>query len=69
MQNIDPIGIIFSPHKSIENMPIQPKGASGFEGQVKVKTKNTLTDCKILMVSAIFIFCIASIRQHELRCL
>lgn len=39
MLNIDQIGIIFSPHKSIEDMPIQPKGASEFEGQVIVDEK------------------------------
>lgn len=39
MHNIDPIGIICSPHKSIANMPIQPKGASEFEGQVIVNEK------------------------------
>jgi len=32
MQKIYPIGMIHSPHKSIENMPIQPKGAVGIEG-------------------------------------
>ena len=39
MHKIDPIGIIISPHKSIANMPIQPKGASEFEGQEKKKKK------------------------------
>jgi len=36
MQPIKPIGTIHSPHKSIENMPIQPKGAVGIEGYVLV---------------------------------
>ncbi|MBB5349755.1 tRNA (N6-threonylcarbamoyladenosine(37)-N6)-methyltransferase TrmO [Desulfoprunum benzoelyticum] len=39
MHTIDPIGVILSPHKSIEDMPIQPKGASEFEGQVIVNEK------------------------------
>lgn len=39
MLYIHPIGIILSPHKSIEDMPIQPKGASEFEGQVIVDEK------------------------------
>ena len=30
------IGIIHSPHKSIEGMPIQPSGAEGMEGRVEV---------------------------------
>ncbi|MFW5810985.1 MAG: tRNA (N6-threonylcarbamoyladenosine(37)-N6)-methyltransferase TrmO [Thermodesulfobacteriota bacterium] len=34
MHDINPIGIIHSPHKSIEDMPIQPKGASEFAGHV-----------------------------------
>lgn len=36
MHNIQPIGIIHSPHYSIEDMPIQPKGASGVGGYVLV---------------------------------
>lgn len=36
MHSIEPIGIIHSPHKSIEDMPIQPKGASEIVGQVIV---------------------------------
>jgi tRNA-Thr(GGU) m(6)t(6)A37 methyltransferase TsaA len=36
MHDINPIGIIHSPHKSIEDMPIQPKGASEVFGQVIV---------------------------------
>ncbi len=32
MPEISPIGVIHSPHKTIEDMPVQPKGASGFEG-------------------------------------
>ena len=39
MHNIKPIGIIHSPHHNIENMPIQPKGASGVEGYVLVNDK------------------------------
>lgn len=34
MHAIKPIGIIHSPHKSIEDMPIQPKGASEVVGYV-----------------------------------
>ena len=34
--SIESIGIIHTPHKSIENMPIQPKGAVGIEGYVVV---------------------------------
>jgi tRNA-Thr(GGU) m(6)t(6)A37 methyltransferase TsaA len=37
MQAIHQIGIIHSPHKSIENMPIQPKGAIGIEGYVLIE--------------------------------
>ncbi len=36
MHEINPIGTIHSPHKSIEDMPIQPKGASEVTGQVIV---------------------------------
>jgi len=31
-----PIGIIHSPHKRIEGMPIQPSGAEGIKGRVEV---------------------------------
>ncbi len=37
MHEIKPIGIIHSPHYSIEDMPIQPGGASGVEGYVLVE--------------------------------
>jgi len=36
MHEITPIGIIHSPFTSIEDMPIQPKGAKGVEGYVLV---------------------------------
>jgi tRNA-Thr(GGU) m(6)t(6)A37 methyltransferase TsaA len=36
-----PIGIIYSPFKSIEGIPIQPAGAEGIKGQVKVYSKYT----------------------------
>ena len=36
MHEITPIGIIHSPYDSIEDMPIQPKGAKGVEGYVLV---------------------------------
>ncbi len=36
MHEIKPIGIIHSPYSNIEDMPIQPKGASGVEGQILV---------------------------------
>ena len=36
MHKINPIGIIHSPHKSIEDMPIQPKGASEVAGHIVV---------------------------------
>jgi tRNA (adenine37-N6)-methyltransferase len=39
MHNINPIGIIHSPHKSIEDMPIQPKGAADIVGHVIVDEK------------------------------
>jgi tRNA-Thr(GGU) m(6)t(6)A37 methyltransferase TsaA len=39
MHEIKPIGIIHSPHYSIENMPIQPQGASAVEGYVIVDEK------------------------------
>ena len=32
--NVNPIGIIRTPFKSVENMPIQPKGASEVVGEV-----------------------------------
>jgi len=41
MINIESIGIIHSPHKSIENMPIQPKGAIGIEGYVLINEQYT----------------------------
>lgn len=34
-----PIGIIYSPFKSIEGVPIQPAGANGIKGEVKVFKK------------------------------
>ncbi len=39
MHDINPIGIIHSPHKSIEDMPIQPKGASEVAGHVIMDEK------------------------------
>ncbi|EFK05736.1 methyltransferase, YaeB family [delta proteobacterium NaphS2] len=36
MRDINPIGIIHSPYESIEDMPIQPKGASAVAGRVIV---------------------------------
>ena len=39
MHEISPIGIIHSPYKSIEDMPIQPKGASEVAGHVIVDEK------------------------------
>ncbi len=39
MREINPIGIIHSPHHSIKDMPIQPTGASGIEGCVVVDEK------------------------------
>jgi tRNA-Thr(GGU) m(6)t(6)A37 methyltransferase TsaA len=36
MQTITPIGKILSPYQNIEDMPIQPKGAAGTKGQVRV---------------------------------
>jgi len=39
MHTIKPIGVIHSPHDSIEDMPIQPKGASGIEGYVLLNDK------------------------------
>ena len=46
MFEIKPIGIIHSPHSTIEDMPIQPKGAAGVEGYVLVdeQYKNGLQD-------------------------
>jgi tRNA (adenine37-N6)-methyltransferase len=40
MHEIKPIGIIHSPHYTIEDMPIQPRGASGVEGYVLVDEKH-----------------------------
>jgi tRNA-Thr(GGU) m(6)t(6)A37 methyltransferase TsaA len=39
MHDVKPIGMIHSPHKSIEDMPIQPKGAAEVIGQVIVDEK------------------------------
>lgn len=39
MYQIKPIGIIHSPYQSIENMPIQPKGASAVAGHVILDEK------------------------------
>ncbi len=39
MHEIKSIGIIHSPHHSIEDMPIQPKGASEVEGYVLIDEK------------------------------
>ncbi len=35
----EPIGIIHSPYKELEGMPIQPKGAIGIKGTVKVNSE------------------------------
>ncbi|WP_114418932.1 tRNA (N6-threonylcarbamoyladenosine(37)-N6)-methyltransferase TrmO [Marinospirillum perlucidum] len=37
MHEIHPIGVIRSPHQSIESMPIQPKGAAEVTGQLVVE--------------------------------
>ena len=34
-----PIGIIHSPHENIKGMPIQPTGAKGIQGTIKIKKK------------------------------
>ncbi|MDR2139797.1 MAG: tRNA (N6-threonylcarbamoyladenosine(37)-N6)-methyltransferase TrmO [Tannerella sp.] len=34
---IEPIGIIHTPHRQIENMPVQPAGAAGFTGKAVVE--------------------------------
>ncbi|MFZ0455648.1 MAG: tRNA (N6-threonylcarbamoyladenosine(37)-N6)-methyltransferase TrmO [Ignavibacteriaceae bacterium] len=34
-----PIGIVYSPFKSIEGVPIQPAGADGIKGKIKIYTK------------------------------
>ncbi len=39
MHEINPIGTIYSPFKSIEDMPIQPKGAAEVAGQVILDEK------------------------------
>ena len=39
MHNIEQIGTIHSPHHNIKDMPIQPKGASGVEGNILVDEK------------------------------
>ena len=39
MHEIKPIGIIHSPYSNIEDMPIQPKGASGVEGYALLDEK------------------------------
>lgn len=39
MHDINPIGIIHSPHQSLEDMPIQPKGASEYIGNIIVDEK------------------------------
>lgn len=39
MCSIEPIGYIHSPYTTIENMPIQPKGAMSQKGQVVVDEK------------------------------
>jgi tRNA-Thr(GGU) m(6)t(6)A37 methyltransferase TsaA len=36
MHAIKPIGVILSPFQTIEQMPIQPKGAAGTKGQVQI---------------------------------
>ena len=36
---VEPIGVIKSPFKTLENMPVQPKGAAGTEGEVLVDLK------------------------------
>jgi tRNA-Thr(GGU) m(6)t(6)A37 methyltransferase TsaA len=39
MHAIKPIGVIRSPFQTIEQMPIQPKGAAGEKGQIQVDEK------------------------------
>jgi len=36
---VEPIGVIRSPFKTLTNMPVQPKGAAGAEGEVLVDLK------------------------------
>ncbi len=35
--NYDPIGIIHSPFKTLENMPIQPSAGKGIQGTIEIK--------------------------------
>jgi len=35
----EPIGIIHSPFKNIEGVPIQPSGAKGVKGTIEIKKK------------------------------
>ena len=39
--NIKPIGTIFTPHTTIENMPIQPLAANGIRGFIKLLPEYT----------------------------
>jgi tRNA-Thr(GGU) m(6)t(6)A37 methyltransferase TsaA len=41
MHDIKPIGTIHSPHDTIEDMPIQPKGAAGIEGHILLNEEYT----------------------------
>lgn len=36
---LNPIGHIYTPYNSVENMPIQPAGAAGVEGRLVVKAE------------------------------
>lgn len=40
MTQIEPIGLIHSPFHTIEDMPIQPKGAAGAEGLIVIEEKH-----------------------------
>ncbi len=39
MINFEPIGIIYTPFKTIENMPIQPAAAKGVRGRIVIDEK------------------------------
>ncbi len=41
MHDIEPIGTIYSPFHTIEDMPIQPKGAASVEGHILLNEKFT----------------------------
>ncbi len=54
MHEIKSIGILHSPHRTIEDMPIQFKGASDIEGYILMHEKDTVGLQPFIVLCLIF---------------